>query len=196
MGQAPGTCPINEVYRISTSIKILSHLNLFYRPNDQFYKTSHLCITGGYDDFLHWNGNAVTLISLWSLAAQVLMPIPLTIFRSNSKFDQHLQCFSFKYTLPITTKFCRRHERQCNCRDVCKISLWSVTYILTRAFQSLVESRIRTHISISVSCWGFHYHPRVVSKNLGACCMISENAFIISNNRNNFESELHLRPMG
>ena len=37
-------------------------------------------------------------------------PVPLTIFRSNSKFDQNLECFSLKYSQPITTKFCTRHD--------------------------------------------------------------------------------------
>ena len=37
-------------------------------------------------------------------------PVPLTIFRSNSKFDQHLQCSGLKYPPPITTKFSTRHD--------------------------------------------------------------------------------------
>ena len=49
------------------------------------------------------------------------------IFRSNSKFAQIMQCSGLKCTLLITTKFC---TRQCNCRDVCKMSLWSVLCIL------------------------------------------------------------------
>ena len=39
-----------------------------------------------------------------------LLPVPLTIFRSNLKFDQTLQCSGFKCTLLITTKFCTRHD--------------------------------------------------------------------------------------
>ena len=35
-------------------------------------------------------------------------PVPLTIFRSNSKLDQNLKCSSLKCTLTITTKFCTR----------------------------------------------------------------------------------------
>ena len=42
---------------------------------------------------------------IWYLAT-----VPLTIFRSNSKFDQILQCSGLKCTLPITTKFCTRHD--------------------------------------------------------------------------------------
>ena len=37
-------------------------------------------------------------------------PRPLTVFRSNSKFDQNVECSSLKYAQPITTKFCTSHE--------------------------------------------------------------------------------------
>ena len=37
-------------------------------------------------------------------------PIPLTIFRSNSKCDQNLASSSLKHAKPITTKFCTRHD--------------------------------------------------------------------------------------
>ena len=37
-------------------------------------------------------------------------PVPLSIFRSNSKFDENSECSSFEYTRPITTIFCTRHD--------------------------------------------------------------------------------------
>ena len=37
-------------------------------------------------------------------------PVPLSIFRSNSKFDENSECSSFEYTWPITTIFCTRHD--------------------------------------------------------------------------------------
>ena len=37
-------------------------------------------------------------------------PVPLTIFRSNSKLDENLKCSSLKCTLLITTKVCTRHD--------------------------------------------------------------------------------------
>ena len=40
----------------------------------------------------------------------VLSPVPLTIFRSNSKFDQIWPCSGLKCTLPIATKFCTGHN--------------------------------------------------------------------------------------
>ena len=37
-------------------------------------------------------------------------PVPLSIFRSNSKFDENSERYSFEYTRPITTIFCTRHD--------------------------------------------------------------------------------------
>ena len=39
-----------------------------------------------------------------------MAPVPLSIFRSNSKFDENLERSSFEYTGPITTIFCTRHD--------------------------------------------------------------------------------------
>ena len=38
------------------------------------------------------------------------MPVPLSIFRSSSKFDENSECSRFEYTRPITTIFCTRHD--------------------------------------------------------------------------------------
>ena len=37
-------------------------------------------------------------------------PVPLSIFRSNSKFDENSKHSSVNYTRPITTIFCTRHD--------------------------------------------------------------------------------------
>ena len=37
-------------------------------------------------------------------------PVPLSIFRSNSKFDENSERSSFEYTRLITTIFCTRHD--------------------------------------------------------------------------------------
>ena len=39
-----------------------------------------------------------------------LAPVPLSIFRSNSKFDENSKHSSVKYTQPITTICCTRHD--------------------------------------------------------------------------------------
>ena len=40
----------------------------------------------------------------------LLAPVPLSIFRSNSKFDENSECSSFEYIRPITMIFCTRHD--------------------------------------------------------------------------------------
>ena len=61
-----------------------------------------------------------------------LVSIPIAIFRSNSKCDQHLQCFGLGYTPPIIMKFCTQLPWLHSC-DVCKISLWLVKHILNKS---------------------------------------------------------------
>ena len=52
------------------------------------------------------------LFSLWGLCMISLhqAPVPLSIFRSNSKFDENSKHSSVKYTRSITTVFCTRHD--------------------------------------------------------------------------------------
>ena len=77
------------------------------------------------------------------MAAPVLAPVPLTILRSNSKSDQNMQHSSSIYTLPITTKFCTRH-------DSVTVVTWAksrcdlFSAFQTRALQILIEFRIRS----------------------------------------------------
>ena len=48
--------------------------------------------------------------SIWMIRKLVQAPVPLSIFRSNSKFDENSERSSFEYTRPITTIFCTRHD--------------------------------------------------------------------------------------
>ena len=66
------------------------------------------------------------------------VPVPLTMFRSNLKFDQNLQCSGLKHTPPITTKCCTRHDSvtvvtytKCRCDRL--------NMIWTRTFQIFIE---------------------------------------------------------
>ena len=70
-------------------------------------------------------------------------PVPLSIFRSNSKFDENSKHSSVKYTRPITTIFCTRHDSvtvvtcaKCRCD---RSSIFE-----TRAFWIFIEFRIRS----------------------------------------------------
>ena len=73
----------------------------------------------------------------------VQAPVPLSIFRSNSKFDENSKHSSVKYTRPITTIFCTRHdsvtlvtcaEYRCDRSNIFE----------TRAFWIFIEFRIRS----------------------------------------------------
>ena len=46
-----------------------------------------------------------------SAVGQTQALVPLTVFRSNSKFNKNLECSSLKYVQLITTKFCTCHNR-------------------------------------------------------------------------------------
>ena len=73
-----------------------------------------------------------------------LVPVPLTIFRSNSKFDQNLQCSCLTRTQLITTIFCTRHDSYTvvTCAKF-RCDQWSMFQI--RALQNLIEFRIRSN---------------------------------------------------
>ena len=85
------------------------HNVLMHYQNKAFWSRERL-----YQRIFHYSYN--------SMEKSFLAPVPLTIFRSNSKFDQNLQCSGWKCTPPITTQFYTRH--------VCKISLLSVKHII------------------------------------------------------------------
>ena len=70
-------------------------------------------------------------------------PVPLTIFRSNSKFDKNLQYSSLKCILPTTTKFCTRHDSD-TVVTCAKFRCNRLSIFETRAFPILIEFRIRS----------------------------------------------------
>ena len=73
----------------------------------------------------------------------VLAPVPLSIFRSNSKFDENSERSSFEYTRPITTIFCTRHDSDTvvTCAKY-RCDLPRIFY--TRVFWIFIEFRIRS----------------------------------------------------
>ena len=72
-------------------------------------------------------------------------------------------------------------SRQCNCRDVCKISLWSVTYILNWSTQNI--GRISNSIEISL-----------VGRAPGSICSLQHVDGLVQERRNSsaLVMELHL----
>ena len=72
-----------------------------------------------------------------------LAPVPLTRFRSNSKFDHIWQCSGFKCALPITTKFCTCHD-SVTVVTCAKFRCDWLSIFQTRALPILLEFRIRS----------------------------------------------------
>ena len=72
-----------------------------------------------------------------------LAPVPLSIFRSNSKFDENSERFSFEYTRPITTIFCTRHDSD-TVVTCAKYRCDRPRRYYTRVFWIFIEFRIRS----------------------------------------------------
>ena len=72
-----------------------------------------------------------------------MAPVPLSKFRSNSKFDENSKHFSVKCTRPITTIFCTRHDSVTvvTCAKYCcgRSSIFE-----TREFWIFIKFRIRS----------------------------------------------------
>ena len=96
-----------------------------YKPFLYLYVFIHICIYKYIYDFF------------------LLAPVPLSIFRSNSKFDENSKHPGVKYTRPITTIFCTRHDSVTvvTCAKYCcdRSSIFE-----TRAFWIFIEFRIRS----------------------------------------------------
>ena len=73
----------------------------------------------------------------------VQAPVPLSIFRSNSKFDENSECSSFEYTRPITTIFCTRHDSD-TVVTCAKYRCDRPRIFYTRVFWIFIEFRIRS----------------------------------------------------
>ena len=120
----PGAIDWSLAYVIAQNIWIMRATSVLY------YKYSSRA-------FKHVSGQCSNTVSGF------LAPVPLSIFRSNSKFDENSKHSSVKYTRPITTIFCTRHDSvtvvtcakyRCDRSNIYK----------TRAFWIFVEFRIRS----------------------------------------------------
>ena len=70
-------------------------------------------------------------------------PVPLSIFWSNSKFDENSKRSSFEYTRPITTIFCTRHDSD-NVVTCAKYRCDRPRIFYTRVFWIFIKFRIRS----------------------------------------------------
>ena len=76
-----------------------------------------------------------------------LAPVPLSIFRSNSKFDENSECSSFEYARPITTIFCTRHDSD-TVVTCAKYRCDRPRVFYTRLFWIFIEFRIRSKYAL------------------------------------------------
>ena len=74
-------------------------------------------------------------------------PVPLSIFRSNSKFDENSKHSSVKYTRPITAIFCTRHDSVTVVTSA-KYRCDRSSKFETRAFWIFIEFRIRSKYAL------------------------------------------------
>ena len=72
-----------------------------------------------------------------------LAPVPLSIFRSNAKFDENSERSSFEYTWPTTTIFCTRHDSD-TVVTCAKYRCDRPRRFYTRVFWIFIEFRIRS----------------------------------------------------
>ena len=77
------------------------------------------------------------------IVSAVHVPVPLSIFRSNSKFDENSECSSFEYTRPSATIFCTRHDSDTVVTCAKYRCDWPCTFY-TRVFWIFIEFRIRS----------------------------------------------------
>ena len=87
------------------------------------------------------SGNAAT--HCLCRVAMEQAPVPLSIFRSNSKFDENSERSSFKYIRPITTIFCTRHDSD-TVVTCAKYRCDRPRIFYTRVFWIFIEFRIRS----------------------------------------------------
>ena len=80
---------------------------------------------------------------IYCILCHVQAPVPLSIFRSNSKFDENSKHSSVQYTRPITTIFCTRHD-SVTVVTCAKYRCDRSSIFETRAFWIFIEFRIRS----------------------------------------------------
>ena len=134
-------------------IKILKHVEItelhfktsspsFSNPQTwQQYQHDGVCwCTSNEKNPKHLQCRSSSEVCMWG---QDQAPVPLSIFRSNSKFDENAERSSFKYTQPITTIFCARHDSD-TVVTCAKYRCDRPRIFYTRVFWIFIEFRIRS----------------------------------------------------
>ena len=119
---------------------------------------------------------AVKLMRCELQVLHIQAPVPLTGFRSNSKFDQNLWCSSLKKALPITTKLCTCHD-SVTVVTCAKYHCDRLRTFQIRALQILIEFRIRSNTvgGTGARCVDFNHQERMAMKDYQRCPVFSLN---------------------
>ena len=125
---------------------LLFDVALVIFPKINSARQNSMCLI---DAYMHqWMGALLVQISndypnqCWC-QLDIQAPVPLSIFRSNSKFDENSKHSSVKYTRPITTIFCTRHD-SVTVVTCAKYRCDRSSIFETRAFWIFIEFRIRS----------------------------------------------------
>ena len=144
------TNPYDSVYQHLTNWRDICLLAVYFKCFHRRGTIFHLAGRAAKLSFWH---KKVICFSCWYLHIILqtrrvhmigdLAPVPLSIFRSNSKFDENKECSSFKYTRPITTIFCTRHDSD-TVVTCAKYRCDRPRIFYTRVFWIFIEFRIRS----------------------------------------------------
>ena len=123
----------HDLISFSTTAQLLGSckrsFNIVYiyvngRQQGNYHRYMEMCCSRSYSQRINiWKVHGLVHAVAWSNESLDLAPVPLTIFQSNSKFNQNEESSSLKHAQPITTKFCTRHDSytvvKCSkfCRD-------------------------------------------------------------------------------
>ena len=111
----------------------------------------HKDILSRYGVFHYKDGMGFSIIKI--IKVQDHAPVPLSIFRSNSKLMKILKHSGVKHTRPITTIFCTRHD-SVTVVTCAKYRCDRSSTFETRAFWIFIE--FRCHFPISFICYLTH----------------------------------------
>ena len=100
------------VYKLDGQVSKWKSMSTFYTvlSRGEWATQDGSCLTPVVLNIILGNVKVCTHFRSFLNTEMVQAPVPLSIFRSNSKFDENSERSSFKYTGPITTIFCSRHD--------------------------------------------------------------------------------------
>ena len=133
----------------STKCTIHIPTDVYLWRENWYYYPMHHHLHQGWEyntdgTFRKYNVTKIINMFKWHLCHMMHQaPVPLSIFRSNSKFDENSKHSSVKYTRPVTTIFCTRHD-SVTVVTCAKYRCDRLSIFETRAFWIFIKFRIRS----------------------------------------------------